>query len=299
MNPNLGFSLFVYLALQLTNANAKRPVGSIAAAKCDEYAEQVNTCPFEVSPLIAYGLSTKPKEFPHMVAIRCSIKYFCGGSLISENFVLTAAHCVHEKPAERITEVYMGGMNPHKQGGPQETGFVIPVAEAIPHPDFEHTKVADIALLRLARPVKFSEYVRPLCLHTGFQNLPKKAIIAGWGQRERKKKVTALLKLEINRLPDEKCEEEFFSFIPGNQYCYGDEKEQYRDACPGDSGGPLVIYHPEKDCMYTQIGIVSFGPDEDCGETNLGVYSSVWQHLDWIEKIVWPNYHHRDDISKN
>ncbi|GJQ77033.1 putative trypsin-like serine protease, partial [Trypoxylus dichotomus] len=104
----------------------------------------------------------------------------CAGSLISETFVVTAAHCVvrvdnKEPVMVRLGKVDLLGDTDHTP--PQN----IRIQEVIVHPGYKHTeKLNDIALLRLAKPAEFSIYVKPVCLNTD-PYIQGQLTVAGWG----------------------------------------------------------------------------------------------------------------------
>ncbi|XP_050434335.1 serine protease snake-like [Adelges cooleyi] len=71
--------------------------------------------------------------------------------------------------------------------------------------------------------------------------------------------------------------------LESRRFCAGSVQ---KDTCQGDSGGPLQIKHPEFPCVYTQVGIISFGGI--CGNGMPGVYTKISNYITWIENTVWP-----------
>lgn len=131
--------------------------------------------------LIVGGIEAAPAEFPHMAALgwknqKGEIEYKCGGSLISDKFVLTAAHCLLPEKLvtiffnlflfkivffNRPTVVKLGSINVNS-GDPSSE---FSVKSAIRHEDHHPLKrINDIALIELMQPVKFSTIIRPACL---------------------------------------------------------------------------------------------------------------------------------------
>ncbi|XP_049985095.1 granzyme C-like [Alexandromys fortis] len=202
-------------------------------------------------------------------------RHRCGGFLVRDNFVLTAAHC-----RGSAMKVILGAHNIRIQ---EETQQIIPVAEHIPHPDYNPKDGSnDIMLLKLERTAKRTKAVRPL-------NLPRRKVlvnpgdtcyVAGWGKLAPNGKLSdTLQEVELRVQKDQECESRF----PGCynktiQICVGDPKI-HRTASVGDSGGPLV-------CKKAAAGIVSFGDENDSAPC---VFTRVSSFLSWIKKMMKPN----------
>ncbi|KAL1122645.1 hypothetical protein AAG570_002972, partial [Ranatra chinensis] len=150
----------------------------------------------------------------------------------------------------------------------------------------------DIAVFKLETKVEFNAYIRPACLAQG--RLPstyQKAIATGWGHTEYGGKQSNMLqKIVLPIIPIEECRKTFGPSpkIPnGLNYnwhlCAGGIIG--KDTCQGDSGGPLQIAMNEPYCMYSLVGVTSFGGR--CG-TGPGVYVNVSYYTPWIETIIWP-----------
>ncbi|CAH1975389.1 unnamed protein product [Acanthoscelides obtectus] len=138
-------------------------------------------CPFEREPLIVGGSKSSRMEFPHMAQVgynREKPRWYCGGTLIAENFVLTAAHCLWHNQHGKPVKVRAGMTNLHDTSNMQ----VRDVLEVISHPTYKG-KYNDIGLLKISS-FEMNTYVRPACLHTT-QSIPsKRAIASGWGNTE-------------------------------------------------------------------------------------------------------------------
>lgn len=169
------------------------------------------------------------------------------------------------------------------------------------HPDYKSgTKKNDIALIRVAERIKFTDNIRPACLQTNPNDvLPNtKLYVTGWGSTssERTVRPKNLLKTNITAMPLEACnvtlteynrevnQPSLRSGISESQLCAYDPDAR-NDACQGDSGGPLQTFLSP--AIGTVIGVVSFGIS--CGTPLPGIYTRVASYLDWIEPIVWPN----------
>ncbi|NP_001166061.1 serine protease 142 precursor [Nasonia vitripennis] len=265
----------------------------------DQQLVNVSLCAIKSKKLIVGGTKADPKEFPHMASIGyisgSQILWNCGGTLISDRYVLTAAHCTVSTDWGNAEWVRVGDLNLRSNSDdaqPQDRR----IAQRIRHPNYRRpAQYNDIALLRLQSPVTFNAYVRPACLSIQ-PNAPAgtKAVAAGWGVVDwfDEEGSDNLLKVTLPVVSYSTCQQAYANDgnrLPNGindqtQLCAGQEG---KDTCQGDSGGPLVVYSENEECMYDIIGVTSFG--KLCGSVAPGVYSRVYAYLAWIESIVWPN----------
>lgn len=153
----------------------------------DTKLESVSKCGIVEVPLIIGGVKAVDNEFPHMVVIGFgdesnanNLGWHCGGTLISENYILTAAHCVNHREkgdAQRVRlgTIYLNLTNSHLQD--------IEIVERLIHPNYtSKSKYNDIALLKLKHDVDFNAYVRPACLNTNENIKWTKSLATGFGK---------------------------------------------------------------------------------------------------------------------
>ncbi|VVC36247.1 Serine proteases, trypsin family, serine active site,Peptidase S1, PA clan,Serine proteases, trypsin [Cinara cedri] len=300
----------------------QRPIDNekrISEIKCEEYSKSLTTtisvlplsiddtapkpvlkekCNSKSIELIVGGTKAELGEFPHMVAIgfrtASGDSWNCGGTLISEQFVLTAAHCIYSTLGNPV-KVRLGELNLQKNNDGASPLEVL-IDEIIVHPDYvSPSKYYDIALMRLDKIVRFNNHIRPACLYNN-ANIPSHKVTAtGWGSIQYGDQSSEdLLKVDINIIDNAKCNQLYESEkkrktlnrgIIDSMICAGDLAGGH-DTCLGDSGGPLVIRSEKNACVFNLIGITSFG--KSCAtENSPGVYTRVSAFIPWIEKIVW------------
>jgi len=237
---------------------------------------------------IVGGGEAASHEFPYMAALMKVSPYsgkprqFCGGSLIDESHVLTAAHCIEGMSASDVKtlRVYLGAHN-IKNGARTEHRVV----RIIKHIDFEPRTLAnDIAILTLETPARIGGTINTVCLpDNDYSYYNQIATVAGWGSKgEGKGQPSQLYKVDVRVWSNKQCANTYNNRIPGriedNMLCAADNG---RDSCSGDSGGPLFI---RRGSSKVQIGIVSWGIGCARGDSP-GVYTRVTKMVDWIQRI--------------
>ncbi|XP_066213176.1 coagulation factor IX isoform X1 [Saccopteryx leptura] len=240
-----------------------------------------STQPFNNLTRIVGGESAKPGQFPWQVLLTDKIDAFCGGSIINEKWVITAAHCI--KPGVKIT-VVAGEHNTEKEEHTEQKRNVV---RAIPHHSYNATINKyrhDIALLELDKPLILNSYVTPICIadkeYTDIFLKFGSGYVSGWGRVfNRGRSALTLQYLKVPLVDRATCLRSTKFTIHNNMFCAGFH-EGGRDSCQGDSGGPHVT---EVEGISFLTGIISWG--EECAmKGKYGVYTKVSQYVNWIKK---------------
>ncbi|XP_057659340.1 transmembrane protease serine 9-like [Diorhabda carinulata] len=215
------------------------------------------------------------EDYPYQVSILYQGSHGCGGSIIDENHILTAAHCTYNVE-ETILSVRVGS------SWRNEGGAVYDVEKIEVHPDFDDlTFDYDISILRLTTSLDFGKRVQPITLATAGTQIDDNldGYVTGWGKLGEQEPMSNQLQVvELPVISTQTCSRYYpTGFITERMFCAG-----YigggKDTCDGDSGGPIVV-------AGIQIGIVSWGiicaaPDEP------GAYSKIPELVDYINSII-------------
>jgi len=220
------------------------------------------------------GEETEQHEYPWQVALVSAggSHPFCGGTLISSQHVLTAAHCTAGSSASSIAVL----VGEHRI---DDNSFTrVSLSAITDHPSYNsNTLDNDYSILTLSSPVAFSQAVSPACLPSAAADFTgSTAVVSGWGTTSSGgNQPTALRDVQVTVQSQEQCNSAYNGGITNNMICAADSG---KDSCQGDSGGPLVV---QENGRYALAGVVSWG--YGCAlDQYPGVYAKVTSQMDWI-----------------
>lgn len=247
---------------------------------------------------IINGQNSVPNSWPWHVGLFFKIfngfSFFCGGSLISKKYVLSAAHCFD--PIPPILEIYVGvGLHNLTKAHPDKN--LIKVIKIIKHENYNKTNFEnDIVLLKLSKSIKVSKKVSTICL-PGEKNVKivynKTLFVPGWGSVTEKISMTSksevLNEIQVYIMND--VNQTLCANMGDSRYCAINRQKPNSNLCVGDSGGSMVYNKNGKWIVY---GIVSFGNVDfvDEGKTIKCITESptfftiVPNYIDWINTHV-------------
>lgn len=259
------------------------------------------TCGLDISDRIYGGNITGLTSYPWTAILIYREKghdsdlFHCGGSLISDRYVLTAAHCLDDLSEDyRLDRIRLGEWNLLTDPDCDEHDYCneppldVGIEEMINHEDYDKVTILnDIALVKLNQSVNFTETISPVCLPLSDQaknkNTDEMVFTAiGWGNTEHRNGTyeygsTHKLHVQVRGVNLTYCNEVYDDEITPTQICAGGESG--KDSCQGDSGGGLVS---AVDGFYYDYGVVSWG--YGCGRKGTpGIYTRVTSFLDWIK----------------
>ena len=250
------------------------------------------TKPGVVFRRIVGGRKALKNEFPYQVALEHrsfwnpAYRQFCGGSVIDDRWIVTAAHCV---AGENVNFVRAITGITDLSNAVETASNAVPIEKVIQHERYNSWTVEnDIALLKTKSSIRQStkEFSNTICLPSSGQQFNGLGHITGFGTtREGGSTSRQLLAAQLDIMPDTVCKSAYaYEFKAPAMLCAG-VMTGGRDSCQGDSGGPLAV---RTESGYTLAGITSFG--RGCARANTpGVYTRVSHYVDWIN----------DKMSKN
>ncbi|XP_008052683.2 transmembrane protease serine 11B, partial [Carlito syrichta] len=226
---------------------------------------------------IVNGQNALEGAWPWQASMQWKGQHYCGASLISSRWLLSAAHCFAAKSNSKDWTVNFGTVvnKPYMTRKVQNIIF---------HENYSSREGHDdIALVRLTEEVSFTKYVRKICLPDAKMKLSQNdsVVVTGWGRLHTNGPLPVILQQAFLKIIDNKiCNAPyaFSGFVTDTMLCAGFMSGE-ADACQNDSGGPLA--YPDSRNIWHLVGIVSWG--EGCGKKNKpGVYTRVTSFRDWI-----------------
>ncbi|XP_055321368.1 chymotrypsin-1-like [Sitodiplosis mosellana] len=246
---------------------------TIAAKYID--SEQILFPPQSPSNRIVGGVDAEDGAAPFQCSLQVNKRHNCGCAIVSEKWVVTAAHCVAGQSAKNL-EIYVGS-NDLKNGG---TSYK--VEKIIAHEQYNKPAYAyDIAVVRVQGSITFSDKVKTI--EYSSEEVPDGAVLqlTGWGTLQVGGASPQLLQIiKLNAVQTERCKEIYGSSAPVHDSHICTLTKVGEGACHGDSGGPLVNSNK-------LIGIVNWGTP--CARGKPDAYAKVAFLFDWIKNNTASN----------
>lgn len=264
-------------------------------------------CGVRTSSRLIGGQQTQIDDFPWTALIEYakpdgSYAFHCGGTLINQGHIVTAAHCVSSLPdGWKVNRVRLGEWNLStvedcEYGHCNSPVTDLSIAKIIVHEGYDVRNSGasnDIALIRFHEEVNFTDTVHPICLPLSetirSENMTDSfSIVTGWGSSPSVSGVSKKLQVDLNLRNAQECssilEQSGMNFSHASQFCATRERsDTVRTICSVDAGGGLVRFFYG---FYYLIGVAGMGR-EKCGSGSFpGVFTGVLDYINWIKTTI-------------
>jgi secreted trypsin-like serine protease len=223
--------------------------------------------------IVVGGVEVNPKfKYPWLVSIQNSRGVYCGGILVNNNTIVTAAHCSQEPPSRFKV---LAHRHDNRKSTDEEKSVVYSVEKIVSHPKYRSVEsgfdaavwklklVSGDPAIALSKPIKFDNGT--------YSADDTKLVAAGWGTTSAGGRISnVLMEVPLPVVPDAKCKKVYPQAAIGSSICAGYD-EGGKDTCQGDSGGPLFY---EDETAIHLVGLTSWG--KGCaGKNAYGVYARI------------------------
>merc|ERR1712066_236696 len=233
---------------------------------------------------IVGGYEAQENQWPWQVALFIDNAWFCGGSIISENYIMTAAHCAD---GASYFDIMAGAHNVRAPSEPHRVE--ITSYNGWTHPQWNpNTLSNDIALIELPSPLSFNEYIKPSCMPMAGDtaDVGEMVTCTGWGKpSDTAGGISPVLRMVEDRpvISNAECNA-IYGIVGDGVVCI--DTTGGKGTCNGDSGGPLNMKFNVKDessgDKWKQVGVVSFGASAGCEVGYPAGFTRTESYLDWV-----------------
>merc|ERR1719384_3011096 len=268
---------------------AKKLTGNRFPTKKSDVEAVAAECGIEGPPSlnkIFGGEEAAEHQFPWIVALFIDDMYFCGGAVLNENYVLTAAHCAD---GAFYFDVWAGAHNVRESSEPHRVE--ITSFNGFTHPDWDpNTLSNDIALIELPSPITFDDYIKPSCQPSSGDTADVGELVTatGWGKpSDNAGGISPVLRMveDLPIISNAECNA-IYGIVGDGVVCIATTGG--KGTCSGDSGGPLNMKFDVVDKEGTpgqkwkQVGVVSFGASAGCEVGYPAGFTRNAYFMDWI-----------------
>lgn len=249
----------------------------------------------QLQPRIARGITGKSGQFPYYALLEIHLEdrfKVCGGALINEEWILTAAHCIRSGDG---VIVHLGALKLSSFDEPARDSIQVSSDNFFIFPKYKRWAVKnDIALIKLYRKPVLSEFIQPIqfpsICNSSMDNVESIVMGHGVASKESDKLASILQYAELKIIPRWSCIKNYpFTLFRHSVICAVSELKQ--SACKGDSGSPLVRLSDN-----TLIGVTSFSRREGCEHGLPQGFTNVQQNhfYEWISEMTGLKLPHCD-----
>jgi len=235
---------------------------------------------------ISNGEAAKPNEFPWQVSLQVTtpigeFKHFCGGVIINQLHIVTAAHCINDKqPSDLKVIAGLHHLSSHTKAVQSRK-----IAKLWMHENYNKDKLQthDIAVLELDKPLQFDQFVKSIKMTDKEPTAGTICIASGWGRNATTiSNSKELQHVEIPIIDKQQCQKKL-NYKDNTKLCAGIGN---KGVCKGDSGGPLICPVPGSYSQFQLVGVSSYGWNP-CGNPKYPtVFANIATLKAWIDGHV-------------